>query len=156
MAKIFSYKLWHFEEAFNPHLQALETHPPTRQELCISGSDFNDPLATYFHTSSDSDKVCLKIDKKILSLILDSSGSQTWNSANNERITFFRKLLQTLNATFPEDSVYVNLIEFLGLPRTSTSRRLAKLMLHLLWTTSKRRFFKTVSMTSLPCVSFAR
>ena len=92
MAKIYSYKLFELESSFNEHCQCLETKPPTKTTLCIN--DFNDSTATTFHTTTSSDRVCLSLNRpRLLSLIIDQSGSQTWNDANKDRIEFYEKLL---------------------------------------------------------------
>jgi len=111
MSKQYSYKLYEYDEAITSY-GTLETKPPIKKTLDIT--NFIDNTAKNFHTTPSSSSLCLSTKPRLLSLIIDESGSLLYNDYNKERIDLYRKLLQNLNMGYP-DETKINLIGYGGL-----------------------------------------
>lgn len=111
MHKSFSYRLYEHDNALDVHTNSLEIKPSQSETLEIT--DFDHPSAEFINTSINDSFVCLSSNEKIISLILDQSGSNTWNDRYNDRITIFKNIINTINNTYP-DKVKFNLVSFGG------------------------------------------
>jgi len=111
----YSYELHEFDSALTPY-GSLETDPPTRSDISIT--DFT--TGTHFRTGAEdaTNSLVLELEDRLITLILDESGSMTWNDANADRHAYLRRLLTKLRDTYP-GTVTANLISFGGVPVTS-------------------------------------
>lgn len=112
MGKTFSYKLYNYEPSINEY-GVMQTKTPDLRTLCTT--DFTNPSTEPFHIDIGDNKICLASGNKLLSLILDISGSMLWNDFNNDKIAFYKRLLESLQAAYPGD-VRINLLSFGGTP----------------------------------------
>jgi len=111
VGKSYSLQLFEYSPALDEHAGCLATKPPTKEDLCIT--NFIDPAAKFFHTNADSGKVCISTTPKVLGIIVDQSGSMTWNDSNGDRTTFYKNMLDILRVTYPND-IYINLLSYGG------------------------------------------
>jgi len=111
MAFNYSFELFEFSEALSPY-GTIDTKPPEKTTFEIN--NFVD--GNHFRTGTDSEgHLQLALDDRIITLVLDNSGSQTWNDAKADRYVYLRRLLTRLNATYPA-ALTTNLITFGGSP----------------------------------------
>lgn len=103
----YSFELHEYDPAL--HNGVLETKSPSSDIITIN--DFHDGI--HFRTGPEDHSLILKLENRLLNLILDESGSMTWNDANGDRFTYFKRLLTKLEATYP-GQIKVNLIGFGG------------------------------------------
>lgn len=108
----FSFELSEYSAAIGGEI--LETAPPDRS--IITFNNFNE--GQHFRTKVDSDSLTLDFENKLLTIVLDESGSQTWNDVNGDRYTYFTRLLNKLRDTYP-GIIKSNLIGFGGVPVVS-------------------------------------
>jgi hypothetical protein len=97
---------------FNSSLQdgSLVTSPPDSETIVID--DFRDGI--HFRTWYDANNsLVLALENRSLSMLLDESGSMTWNDSNGDRYTYFKRLLNKLKVTYPNTKI--NLVGFGGL-----------------------------------------
>jgi len=107
----YSIELSSFDEALTPY-GTIETNPPLLSNVVIN--DFTN--GEHFRTGPDSNKALqLELEDRILTLLLDESGSMTWNDNNGDRYTYYIRLLNKLEATYP-GTITANLIGFGGIP----------------------------------------
>ena len=105
----YSFELYTLSESITPY-GVLETSPPDLETYVLN--DFSD--GTHFRTGPDSTGALqLHLDDRILTILLDQSGSLTWNDNTNERYTYLSRILSKLGATYPE-SISTNLLGFGG------------------------------------------
>ena len=106
----YSFELHEFSEALTPY-GTIETKPP--DSAIISISDFS--TGEHFRTSAESvtNYLQLELEDRLLTIILDESGSMTWNDYGGDRYIYLKRLLTKLNATYP-GSIKANLISFGG------------------------------------------
>ncbi|KKK91980.1 hypothetical protein LCGC14_2707500, partial [marine sediment metagenome] len=111
----FSFELHEFDEALTPY-GTIETDSPLRSDISIS--DFT--TGEHFRTGTEdvTNSLILELEDRLITLILDESGSMTWNDANANRHTYLRRLLTKLRDTYP-GTMTANLISFGGVPTTS-------------------------------------
>lgn len=111
-AKNYSFQLHEFNEALSPY-GTIETHTPP--QTTITTDDFRD--GEHFRTGPepDTNHLQLELEDRILSLIVDESGSMTWNDNQADRYTYFKRLLTKLDSTYP-GAIRANLIGFGGVP----------------------------------------
>lgn len=111
----YSFELHDFNEALTPY-GIIETKSPELTTLNIN--DFTD--GDHFRTAPEdiTKSLVLKLDDRILTILLDRSGSMTWNDITGERYEFLTRLLQKLEATYP-GAIQGNLISFNGIPTTT-------------------------------------
>lgn len=116
MSKNYSFELHEFKEALSPY-GFLDTVPPDKEELVID--DFRDGV--HFRTGSEdgTNSLILKLEDRILTCIVDESGSCTYNDKNADRYHYLKRLLTKLNATYP-GKIQCNLIGFGGVPVSSS------------------------------------
>lgn len=102
-----SFELYEFHEALTPY-GTIETKSPTTDTLSLS--NFNS--GKHFRTGTDENgSLQLELENRLLTLILDESGSMTWNDQQGLRYTFYKRLLSKLEATYP-GIITANLIGF--------------------------------------------
>ncbi|MHA2279319.1 MAG: LamG-like jellyroll fold domain-containing protein [Promethearchaeota archaeon] len=108
----FSFELHGFDEALTPY-GTIETSSPARADIMID--DFT--TGEHFRTGTEegTNSLILELEDRLLTVILDESGSATWNDINGDRYTYFTRLLTKLRDTYPGD-VTANLIGFGGVP----------------------------------------
>ncbi len=87
----------------------LDIQNPVQSSFVID--DFSSGL--HVRTVATEDGLTLSLDKRLLGIIVDQSGSMTWNDSNNDRIEFVRRMLTKLENTYP-GSVDVILSKFGG------------------------------------------
>ncbi|KKM70612.1 hypothetical protein LCGC14_1438960, partial [marine sediment metagenome] len=91
----FSFELHEFEEALSPY-GTLDTNPPGMSLFVLD--DFRD--GEHFRTGPDENNALqLQLESRILTILLDESGSMTWNDNNRDRYTYLKRLLTKLNAS---------------------------------------------------------
>jgi len=110
MAINYSFELHEFNEALTPY-GTIETDSPTRANIAVD--DFI--LGNHFRTAAEdgTNSLILQLEDRLLTLILDESGSMTWNDVNGDRYTYFTRLLTKLRDTYPGE-VTANLVGFGG------------------------------------------
>lgn len=107
----YSFELHELDEALTPY-GTIETRPPAL--ATITTDDFTD--GEHFRTGPDSNGALqLELEDRLLTLILDESGSMTWNDNNGDRYDYYKRMLKKLNATYP-GAINANLIGFGGVP----------------------------------------
>lgn len=107
----FSFELSEFEEAITPY-GTIETKPSPLSNFIID--DFTD--GNHFRTGPDDyGALQLETEDRLLTIVLDESGSMTWNDHNRDRYTYFKRILNKLQNTYP-GNIRTNLIGFGGLP----------------------------------------
>lgn len=111
----FSFELYEFNEALTPY-GTIETDKPSRSNLSIT--DFT--IGKHFRTRTEdiTNSLVLELEDRLITLVLDESGSMTWNDASADRHTYLRRLLTKLRDTYP-GTMQANLISFGGIPVTS-------------------------------------
>jgi hypothetical protein len=110
MQKNFSLELFDFNESLSPY-GTIDTNVPESEIFTIS--DFTE--GTHNRTQPDTDKtLILALEKKLISIILDQSGSLSWNDNTKTRFEYIIKLLEKLNSTYPKELLF-NLIKFNGI-----------------------------------------
>ncbi len=67
----------------------------------------------------DGNRIELDLDSRILTIIMDNSGSMTWNDNKKERYAIAERLVKRLKSTYPGSLKY-NLLEFNGGPINTT------------------------------------
>lgn len=104
------FELYSKEEAISPY-GVIDTKSPDLLPLTID--DFQ--LGEHFRTGPElsTNSLILKLDNRIITFILDESGSNTWNDYFGDRYTYIKRLLQKLENTYP-GSISINLIGFGG------------------------------------------
>lgn len=106
---------------FDPIDPLSECVIPEVPEQSVSIIDsFNDKNADLFRTCIVDDGlggegVELCLDDQILTLLLDQSGSMTWNDEPGTRHSISRRMVQRLDATYPGNLNY-NFLKFGGVP----------------------------------------
>jgi len=106
-------KIFDFEEALTPY-GTIDTRSPSQSTVIIN--DFGP--GEHFRTGTDTSKrLQLELEDRLLTLILDESGSMTWNDNSGDRYTHYKRLLTKLDSTYP-GVIKANLIGFGG---TATS-----------------------------------
>lgn len=105
----YSFELHTFDEALSPY-GTIETIPP--DSATITTNDFR--LGEFFRTSADDTHALqLDLEDRVLTLIIDESGSMTWNDNGGQRYIYAKRLLNKLIGTYP-GSIRGNLITFGG------------------------------------------
>jgi len=106
----YSFDLYEYREALTPY-GIIETRPPDVSTITIE--DFTD--GTHFRTGPESgtNHLQLELEDRLLTMIIDESGSMTWNDNNGDRYTYAKKLLNKLQNTYPGD-ITTNLLTFGG------------------------------------------
>ncbi len=111
----YSFELHDFQEALSPY-GTIETRSPTKTTSVID--DFT--LGEHFRTAADENgQLCLQLEDRILTMLIDESGSMTWNDNKADRYIFYKRLLTKLENTYP-GVINTNLIGFGGVPTTTT------------------------------------
>ena len=105
----YSFELYDFNEALSPY-GTIETQPPS--SAIITTNDFR--TGEHFRTSADSSYALqLELEGRLLTIILDESGSMTWNDNSGDRYVYLKRLLTKLEDTYP-GTITANLITFGG------------------------------------------
>ena len=110
MAINYSFELHQFNEALTPY-GTIETKSPVREDVLIENFTEGD----FFRTSPEdiTNSLTLNLEDRLITLIVDESGSMSWNDSNGDRYTYFTRLLTKLRDTYP-GSILTNLIGFGG------------------------------------------
>lgn len=109
------FEIFEKSEAITPY-GTIETHSPSKSVFTID--DFTD--GNHFRTGPDENQSLeLQLDDRLLTVVLDESGSMTWNDNNGDRYTYLKRLLNKLDKTYP-GVINVNLIGFGGVPIKTT------------------------------------
>ncbi len=106
----YSMELHEFHEALTPY-GVIETRPPEQSIFTLD--DFSE--GTHFRTAPESvtNSLTLQLENRLLTIILDESGSMTWNDQHEDRYTYIKRLLSKLDSTYP-GAIKANLIGFGG------------------------------------------
>lgn len=106
----YSFELHDLKEALTPY-GTIETQSPEQTTLNIN--EFT--VGKHFRTGpeKDTEALILALEDRLLTLIVDESGSMTWNDFNGDRFTYLKRLLTKLDATYP-GKMRSNLITFGG------------------------------------------
>lgn len=115
MSTNYSYQLFELDEAITPY-GTIVTKSPEKSTVTIS--NFTD--GTHYRTGPDADGALqLELDARLLTVIIDESGSMTWNDTDGHRYEFCKRLLRKLDNTYP-GTISANLIGFGGTPAKTT------------------------------------
>lgn len=112
MSREYSFDLYEPYEAINAY-GLIETRAPTQSTVV-----WNDFLSgEHFRTTSEAGTghLVLELEDRLITLIVDGSGSMMWNDYSGDRYNYCKRLLTKLKATYPAN-LYVNLITFGGIP----------------------------------------
>jgi len=114
--KSFAYKLFKFDDTNSdtglPDTTIVSIPPSTTETIEIT--DFNHSSAEFINTSiSSNGAVCLSTDEKILSILLDQSGSMTWNDSKNDKLTLLKSIIEKIKKIYP-DKIKINLVTVNG------------------------------------------
>ena len=112
----YSFELHKYSEALTPY-GTIETRPPGQSTITID----NFETGEFFRTGPEdgTNHLQLELESRILTIILDESGSMTWNDNNGDRYTYVKRLLNKLENTYP-GNITANLLTFGGsLTKTS-------------------------------------
>ncbi len=111
----FSFELYEFDEALTPY-GTIETGSPARSDISIT--DFT--TGEHFRTGPEdiTNSLALELEDRLITLVLDESGSMTWNDVNADRHTYLRRLITKLRDTYP-GTMTANLVSFGGTLITS-------------------------------------
>lgn len=117
----YSFELFEFSEALTPY-DIIETNPPSLTSINVN--DFR--TGDFFRTAAESgtNSLILELEDRLITVILDESGSMTWNDNSRDRYIYLRRLLEKLDNTYP-GTITANLIGFGGVP-TATKLFLAE------------------------------
>lgn len=101
-------------ELANPSLEQLSLPPSDTSTDIISR--FSDQLNqkinnTRIVASSSGEKIELELNDRIVTIILDQSGSMTWNDSGNFRHSIAKDLINKIDNSYPGD-VYYNVLEY--------------------------------------------
>ncbi len=134
----YSFELYDFSEALTPY-GTIETRPPVETTFTID--DFTE--GEHFRTAAEdgTNSLILQLEDRLLTLILDESGSMTWNDNNGDRYIYYKRLLTKLDATYP-GVIKANLIGFGGI-LTKTKLFVAQASIDYL--TNQEQNFTTIS-----------
>jgi len=107
----YSFELFEFSDSLTPE-NTLETDPPSQTTSIIS--DFTE--GTHFRTKAEdiTNSLTLDLEDRLLTIVLDESGSMTWNDNNRDRFTYLNRLLAKLDSSYP-GQISANLIGFGGI-----------------------------------------
>ena len=114
-------RAWSFRDAFDAENCTISTPPSEEQNKIVT--TFSD-LATdpvFLNTEAvendetDGEKVQLRLPDRVVSLLVDQSGSMTWNDSGNTRHELSRRMITRVDATYPGD-VKWNVFSFEGTP----------------------------------------
>jgi hypothetical protein len=106
----YSFEIYTFNEAITPY-GTLETRSPPLEPYVLD--DFTPGI--HFRTGPDpiTKALQLEFDNRLLTILLDQSGSLTWNDQSRDRYTYLSRFLSKLESTYP-GSISTNLIGFGG------------------------------------------
>ncbi|NJL70320.1 MAG: hypothetical protein HC888_01320 [Candidatus Competibacteraceae bacterium] len=120
-----NYAIRHAVRLFGDYDALNETHQTlvpegTQPETLLLNSFADQAVATFSQTKAVADEfggedVELDLQDRILSLVLDHSGSQTWNDNKGMRYAVAKRLINRVSSTYPGDIAY-NLVTFGGRP----------------------------------------
>lgn len=111
MGANFSVEVFDLDQA-RTNYDTIETQRPDKNNLVVDNFLEGD----HFRTASDeAGALVLQLEDRLLTIILDESGSMTWNDNNGDRYIYLRRLLTKLRDTYP-GTVTANLIGFGGVP----------------------------------------
>jgi hypothetical protein len=87
-------------------------------------NDFDGDISPLFDNTEvlfdeyGTESVALNVDPKLLNIVVDQSGSNTWNDSDKARLAVLRDLLDTLEGRYPEQLRF-NLFKIAGTPTFS-------------------------------------
>ena len=110
----YAFELHTFNEALTPY-GTIETDPPSVTNFLID--DFED--GEHFRTTGEDGFLTLDLEDRLLTVLLDESGSMTWNDNNKDRYEYLKRLLTKLDETYP-GQMTANLIGFGGVLTDTT------------------------------------
>jgi hypothetical protein len=96
-----TYRLWEFENAVNPIDKLLLSKSA---EYAINTPELGGGV--FDSTELENDSVVLTADSKILSFIIDQSGSQSWNDHDGSRFDLIKKYAGDLHILYPGELLY--------------------------------------------------
>ncbi|KKK65550.1 hypothetical protein LCGC14_2973000, partial [marine sediment metagenome] len=111
----FAFELHEFDEALTPY-GTIETDAPSRSDISITDFTTGEHFRT--GTEDETNSLILELEDRLITLVLDESGSMTWNDVNADRHTYLRRLLTKLRDTYP-GTMTANLVSFGGTLVTS-------------------------------------
>ena len=110
---------WSFRDSFDADNCKINT-PPSELQTKID-NDFSDLLGEPVFLNTDiagndgNEKVELKLPDRVVSLLIDQSGSMTWNDSEGTRLELSRRMINRVDSTYPGD-VKWNVYSFEGTP----------------------------------------
>lgn len=111
----YSFELYEFDEALTPY-GYIETKTPPIENVIIN--DFRE--GNHFRTGPEenTNSLQLQLEDRLITIVLDESGSMSWNDQKGDRFDYLKRLLQKLDFTYP-GKIRANLIGFGGVPITT-------------------------------------
>jgi len=116
----FALTMWFFVDSLDESGCVIQT--PTAEEFIDSTNKFDDPLSEPIFTNTQiqnddgtSNEVSLQLPDRIVSILIDQSGSMTWNDEPKTRHEVIRRLINRLDSTYP-GQVFFNLYSFESTP----------------------------------------
>tara|TARA_B100000614_G_scaffold262895_1_gene299678 strand:+ start:24094 stop:33870 length:9777 start_codon:yes stop_codon:yes gene_type:complete len=113
-------RVWEFRDALDSSACVLTT--PDSDEFTFRQQTFDDAIiepifrnTSITNEEEDSNEVQLDLPDRIVTLLVDQSGSMTWNDSGGLRHDLARRLVNRLDATYPGD-VYFNIFSFESTP----------------------------------------
>ena len=94
----YSFELHDFKEAITPY-GTIDTVPPSKTTLITN--DFRQGENFRTTAEENTNSLILDLEDRLLTLILDESGSMTWNDNKGDRYIYLTRLLNKLEATYP-------------------------------------------------------
>jgi len=99
--------------------EKIVIEPIEQQNLVVDNFSEQSNLSLYRTQIIDDgfggEDVELKLDERIITILIDRSGSMTWNDNNGERYNIVEKMMTDLDNKFPGDIKY-NIIKYGGTP----------------------------------------
>ena len=114
-----AFKIYSDFDSIDPYDQSLIVQHPKEQFLTIN--NFSDEDSVEFYNTKIIDDpyggqaVVLELNDRIVSILIDQSGSMTWNDSRNFRYDIVSDIVTRLDATYP-GNIYYNLSSFGGAP----------------------------------------
>lgn len=118
--KRYALRAYTFRDSLDASACSLVTPASAIATNTVEVFDDPDTSPTFFNTrivdlTSSTNKVELKLPDRIVSLLVDQSGSMTWNDSSGLRYELSRRMISRVDSTYPGD-VKWNIFSFEGTP----------------------------------------
>lgn len=94
----YSFELFDFDEALTPY-GTLETKTPEISNITIDNFSEGDHFRT--GPEENTNHLILQLEDRLISLVIDETGSSTWNDNKGDRYVFAKRLFKKLESTYP-------------------------------------------------------